>query len=170
LFFDLKSDFPKVETSVVGDLFGGRKGVTFYMGSVKSESRMRFYQKGLQIPEAGQPHHVRAEFSVKPKGWLRQCFASAPAGDLWSYSPLGRAAFQRLQGFDPGQAVRETARRTDIERRFSALLKQYGRTIAELVELCGSPEAVGVALSSGVFPADKMGAQIPGREFVPAAR
>lgn len=152
LFFDLKQDYPKVQTSVVGDLFGGRKGVTYYMGSVKSEARMRFYQKGLQIPEACQPHHVRAEYMVKPKGMLRYSFAKAPASALWSYSPLARSAFERLRGFDPGQAVRETPRRTELEKRFAAMVRQYGKTIDELVALLGSPEAVGVALASGQLP------------------
>lgn len=154
VFFDLRAMFPRVQTSVVGDLFGGRKGVTYYMGSVKSEARMRFYQKGLQQPEAGNPHHVRAEYSVKPKGSLREGFAVAPASALWSYSPLGRAAFQRLKGFDPGAAVRETPRRTELENRFNAMVRQYGRTVAELVELLGSAEAVGVALAAGRLPSE----------------
>jgi hypothetical protein len=153
LFFDLKEEFPRVQTSVVGDLFGGRKGVTYYMGSVKSESRMRFYQKGLQQPEAGQPHHVRAEYSVKPKGMLRYGFASAPAASLWSYAPLSRVAFERLKGFDPGQAVRETARRTELERRVAACSRQYGRTIAELRALLGADSAVIEALLAGSFSA-----------------
>lgn len=159
LFFDLKNDFPKVQTSVVGDLFGGRKGVTFYLGSVKSEARMRFYQKGLQQPEAGQPHHVRAEYSVKPKGMLRYGFASAPAASLWSYSPLSRAAFERLKGFDPGEVVRETARRTELEKRLSACSRQYGRTIQELRDLLGDDARLVAALLSGRLPsADQGGA------------
>lgn len=154
LFFDLKNDFPRVQTSVVGDLFGGKKGVTYYMGSVKSEARMRFYQKGLQQPEAGNPNHVRAEYMVKPKGMLRWSFAKAHASDLWTYSPVSRAAFQRLQGFDPGTAVRETPRRTDLEKRFSSLIRQYGKTIDDLVILLGSPEALGKALASRKLPQD----------------
>ena len=152
LFFDLRQEHPKVQTSVVGDLFGGRKGVTYYMGSVKSEARMRFYQKGLQHPEACQPHHVRAEYMVKPKGMMRYAFARAPASALWSYSPLARSAFERLSGFDPGQALRDTPRRTDLERRFAAMVRQYGRTIEELLALLGSHDALGEALSSGKLP------------------
>lgn len=148
LFFDLRDRFPRVQSSVVGDLFDGRKGATLYLGSVKSEARMRFYQKGLQMPDAGHPHHVRAEYSVKPKGLLRQAFAEAPAATLWSYTPLSRAAFERLQGFDPGQVVRETPRRTDLERRFDAMVRQYGKTVLELVQLLGSAESVGVALAA----------------------
>lgn len=152
LFFDLKAEFPRVQTSVVGDLFGGQKGVTFYLGSVKSEARMRFYQKGLQQPEAGQPNHVRAEYSVKPKGMLRYGFASAPAASLWSYSPLARAAFERIKGFDPGEVVRETARRTDLEKRLAACSRQYGRTIQELRELLGEDGKVVEALLEGRLP------------------
>ena len=154
LFFDLREQFPRVQTSVVGDLFDGRKGVTYYMGSVKSESRMRFYQKGLQQPEAGNPHHVRAEYSVKPKGMVRQGLASAPAAALWGYAPVSRVAFERLKGFAPGDLVRETPRRTDLEMRFAAMVRQYGRTVSELVELLGSPEAVGRALAAGRLPAE----------------
>lgn len=152
LFFDLKSKFPRVQTSVVGDLFGGKKGVTYYMGSVKSESRMRFYQKGLQQPEAGNPHHVRAEYSVKPKGMVRQGLAEAPPSAIWSYSPLSRAAFERLKGFDPGAVVRETSRRTDLEKRLAACSRQYGRTIGELLDLLGDDSAVLRALLDGRLP------------------
>lgn len=154
VFFDLKADYPKVQTSVVGDLFGGRKGVTYYMGSVKSEARMRFYQKGLQLPEAGQPHHVRAEYMVKPKGMVRWALAKAPAAAFWSYSPLSRSAFERLKGFDPGAIVRETPRRTDLEKRFAAMCRQYGKTIDELVQVLGSAEALGVALAARRLPSE----------------
>ena len=149
LFFDLKEEFPRVQTSVVGDLFGGRKGVTYYMGSVKSEARMRFYQKGLQLPEAGNPYHVRAEYSVKPKGMVRQGLASAPPAAIWGYSPLSRMAFERLKGFEPGELVRDTARRTDLEKRVAACSRQYGRTIGELLDLLGDESAVVRALLDG---------------------
>ena len=152
LFFDLRNAFPRVQSSVLGDLYGGKKGVTHYLGSVKSESRMRLYQKGLQVPEAGQPYHVRAEFMVKPKGAQRLVLAKSPPSQVWTYSPVARMAFDRLKGFDPGVAVRDTPRRTDLQRRFDAMCKQYGKTIAEVVSLLGSPEALGLALLSGELP------------------
>lgn len=155
LFFDIRHEFPRMQTSVVGDLFGQQKGVTLYVGSTKSESRIRMYQKGLQQPEAGQPDHVRAEIMVRPKGLLRYSFAKAPADMLWSYSPCSRFAFEKLRGFHPGDAVRETPRRSDLEKRLASLVRQYGPTIEEIVTLLGSSDAVLEALRSGTLPSAK---------------
>lgn len=159
LFFDLRHEFPRVQTSVVGDLFGQQKGVTYYVGSPKSEARARFYQKGLQRPEAAQPDWVRAEVAVRPKGMTRWALAQQPPEMLWSYTPWARRAFESLKGFDPGEAVRETPRRTDLEKRFNALVKQYGKTIAELAVILGTDEELGKALRTGTFPsAEQIGA------------
>lgn len=154
VFFDLKNDHTRVQTSVVGDLFGGKKGVTYYLGSPKSEARARFYQKGLQIPEAGNPHHVRAELAVRPKGLARQVLASQPASILWGYTPWSRTAFERLQGFDPGQVVRETARRTTLEAKLSACHRQYGKVIAELRSMLGNDTVLVDALLAGRLPSE----------------
>ena len=75
-----------------------------------------------------------------------------PAGMVWGASRHSRLIYKRLKGFSPGDVIRETPRKTDLERRFHAMTKQYGKTIAELVEVLGSPEAVGLALASGQLP------------------
>lgn len=152
LFFDLRNGFPRVQTSVVGDLFGGKKGTTLNFGSGKSQSHIRFYQKGLQVPEFGRPHWVRAEFQVRPKGEERYAFARLPAVDFWRYTKWSRLAFERLRGFDPGEVVRETHRRTGFEMRWAAMIKQYGKTISEARQRLGSDEALGAALVAGELP------------------
>lgn len=148
---ELRSAYPRVSTSVVGDLFEQKRGMTLYFGSPRSEARARFYQKGLQLPEAESPHWCRAEIMVRPKGPQRQLLATQPADRLWSYTRWGRDAYQALRGFDPGQAVRETPRRTDLERRLAAMHAQYARTTKELRAMLTDEQFI-EAIISGKMP------------------
>jgi hypothetical protein len=154
LHCDIGHDWPKLHRSEVGCLMSG-KGASLYQGAPSSAVRTILYQKGMQkeYRHYGRPDWCRAEARYRPQKPLeRQLTASMPPGVVWGASRHSKLIYERLMGFSPGDVVRETPRETDLERRFGAMVRQYGRTVSELVELLGSPEAVGVALAAGRLP------------------
>lgn len=154
LHCDIGQEWPKLHRSEVGCLMSGR-GASLYQGAPSSAVRTILYQKGMQKEYAhyGRPNWCRAEARYRPQKPLeRAAAASMSAGVVWGASRHSRLIYERLKGFAPGDVIRETPRKTDLERRFHAMTKQYGKTIAELVEALGSPEAVGLALASGQLP------------------
>lgn len=154
LHCDIGQEWPKLHRSEVGCLMSG-KGASLYQGAPSSAVRTILYQKGLQkqYRHYERPNWCRAEARYRPQKLLeRLCAASMAPGMVWGASRHSKLIHERLMGFSPGDVIRETPRRTDLERRFDAMVRQYGRTVSELVDLLGSPEAVGVALASGSLP------------------
>jgi len=154
LHCDIGNKWPKLHRSEVGRLLD-QKGASLYQGAPSSAVRTILYQKGLQkeYRHYGRPDWCRAEARYRPqKESERYAAALMPSGGVWGASRHSRMVYDRLIGRYPPSIVRETPRGTDLERRFNSLVRQYGRTIAEIVEICGSAEAAGVALASGRFP------------------
>lgn len=154
LHCDVGSQWPKLHRSEVGCLMTG-KGASLYQGAPSSAVRTILYQKGMQkeYRHYGRPNWCRAEARYRPQKPIeRAAAASMPAGMVWGASRHSRLIYERLKGFSPGDVIRETPRKTDLERRFHAMTRQYAKTIEELVQVLGSPEAVGVALALGQLP------------------
>ena len=154
LHCDIGHNWPKLHRSEVGCLLSG-KGASLYQGAPSSALRTILYQKGLQkeYRHYNRPNWCRAEARYRPQKPLeRLAAASMTPSVVWGAARHSRLIYERLIGFSPGEVIRETPRLTDLERRFNALVRQYGRTISELVDVLGSPEAVGVALAAGHLP------------------
>lgn len=163
LHCDIGQEWPKLHRSEVGCLMSG-KGASLYQGAPSSALRTILYQKGMQkeYRYMERPNWCRAEARYRPQKPLeRSLTASMPPGVVWGASRHSRLIYERLKGFPPGEMLRETPRQTDLERRFRAMVRQYGRTLEEAVALLGSWDAVGEAVKAGRLPADKAAAQSP---------
>lgn len=154
LHCDIGQMWPKLHRSEVGCLMSG-KGASVYQGAPSSAIRTILYQKGMQkeYRHHQRPNWCRAEARYRPqKPSERVAAASMPSGVVWGASRHSRLIHDRLTGFAAPVCIRETPRETDLERRFGALVRQYGRTLLEVRDMLGSWDAVGEAITAGRLP------------------
>jgi hypothetical protein len=129
-------------------------GRTYYMGAPTSDVRVRLYDKTAEsrrhLPEkrhAEVPDHwARLEVQVRlRKDWKSAAAFMEPDG-FWGFarwtSQLAAMALKR----DVERLKMNPARETDYDRAYRALLEQYARTFARLLQDHGSPAAVGAQI------------------------
>ena len=124
-----------------GDFHRGKDGRTLYIGSRKSDSFVRVYEKGKQVlrddPDlAGSvsPDWVRVELQLRPLKGARRRAAGASPLDAWGYTSTGRAVAERVLGQVPPFLAMTGDRKTEDERAFRWLCKQYGKVVARIAE------------------------------------
>lgn len=125
------------------------RGRTQYVGSPKSTTMVRQYEKGKQ-PEyrhLSRPDWVRLEVQVRPAKEAKAHFAHCSAADAWGASVWTRelAALVLEDHVDPHPAG-TTWRKSDLETRLSWLCRQYGPTLFELLAEVGDWKCVGLSL------------------------
>jgi DNA relaxase NicK len=129
------------------------KGRTFYLGANTSPTRSRLYEKGKQPEYAhlGKEDWVRCELQVRPAKEAKHTFAELAPLEVWGASKWSRdlAASILQEHVDPHPAG-TVYRRTDLQRRTEWLCKQGGPTLLELLDACGSWEAVGLTLGETI--------------------
>lgn len=141
-----------------GDHLITKQGRTLYLGSTKSHTRMRLYDKAaeLRAKYAGQLAKLaevpttlaRMEFQVRPATPA----AKAAAARAEPVALMGSAAWTRdlverveglaLEPFEAGKSWRQS----DHDRAYAAMLAQYGATLFRQLDDLGSPECVGLQL------------------------
>lgn len=152
---DVKRDH-KLSSREQGDwLDGGVKGRTFYLGAPSSDVQFRLYEKGKK--EGAGPDWVRAEVQVRPRKLARQACATAQAPEVWGFSRWSAALRERFGCSEVERMAREVVQKQPLEHRFAAMMKQYGKTIAELAARVGTDEELGKVLRTGTFPAEQIG-------------
>lgn len=125
-------------------------GRTQYVGSSKSTTMVRLYEKGKQ-PEYRhlvRPDWVRAETQVRPGTREAKAeFSKLSPVDAWGASAWTRefAALVLEDHIDPHPAG-TTWRKSDLETRLSWLCRQYGPTLLELLGEVGDWKCVGLSL------------------------
>lgn len=126
------------------------QGRTQYVGSSKSTTMVRLYEKGKQ-PEylhLERPDWVRAEAQVRPgtKEAKAEFSRVSPAG-AWGASAWTRefAALVLEDHVDPHPAG-TTWRKSDLDTRLAWLCRQYGATLLELLGEVGDWKCVGLTL------------------------
>jgi hypothetical protein len=128
---------------------------TAYLGSPKSMSRIRLYEKGKEVlskhPEAAgvvPDDWYRLEIQVRPsKREGKLLMSMVPAAEWWGCSSYGRELADRLLGADaPRLKVGTIWKASDLERAEYHMVRQYARVFERLREVHGSWEAVGVHL------------------------
>ena len=128
------------------------RGSTIYLGSRKSQSFLRVYQKGLQIaaemnmrPEDIPDelrNWVRIEVELKPdKRPARQRASTLDPHEVFGCSPWIRDFAKLALSIDAKRVTMNERRETNHERRMRYLTQQYGPTILEQVNRLGSWEA-----------------------------
>jgi hypothetical protein len=142
-----------VSSRVQGDWFdNGIRGRTFYLGSTKSDVQFRLYEKGKKEGQGGD--WVRAELQVKPKKMARYACSRVAPEEVWGFSRWSRALRVALGASEVARLAREVVQKQPFERRFEAMMKQYGNTIRELEQRMGSEARFLDALRSGLLPAE----------------
>ena len=125
-------------------------GRTQYLGTPKSVSMLRLYEKGKQ-PEylhLARPEWVRAEVQVRPAKEAKQEFSTLSALEVWGASTWTRelAAEILLQHVDP-HAAGTTYRKSSLDHKLGWMCRQYGPALLELLAECGSWPCVGLTLA-----------------------
>jgi len=143
----------RVKPERKGDWDSDETSRSFYLGSPKSPSMIRLYEKGME-QRAKYPHQAddfprdwsRLEIQVRPlKRDDKLKMASRPAPDFFGCSRVGRKAASMLLGHDaPRIRIGSTwSPRSELERREFFMIQQYHATLRERRDLTGSAAAFG---------------------------
>lgn len=133
-----------IKINQLGDWIRGQ-GRTLELGSRESAVFLRLYEKGFEIGigRGGNPHHVRLEVEVKPKGRAsRIAVSSWTAGECFGASRWLVAALKSI-GWDhlQAQSIGTVYRPSDEERARHALVKQWNGVILRWADEAGSGNA-----------------------------
>lgn len=132
-------------TKVLQDIETG--GKTYYLGSMKSTSFLRVYDK-TQEQRAKAPKHLRAGI---PADWTRAEVVARPADkerrlylahcapvDVWSVSQTFQDFYEMVESGVPGAMPKVPPRVEDFNKAYWTMLQQYKRTYAWLLRTrCG---------------------------------
>lgn len=124
------------------------RGTTLYLGSRKSQSFVRIYQKGLQIAQemglTGSDipdelrHWVRVELELKPdKRPARELAAKLAPADLWRCSPWTLAFAKLALSIDAEKIKMSEKRESNEERAMRYMVEQYGPTMLKRIHRLG---------------------------------
>lgn len=136
------ADEHEVKVEHAGDHHRAKDGRSFYFGGREALVRVVVYEKGKQL--GMDPHWVRLEVRVRPKGAGKAALATAQPSQLmgasmWTTSlanRIGVPEIERLQVRDPFQP-------SDEDRAIHWMLRQYGEAIEGLAVKLGSYAALG---------------------------
>lgn len=111
----------------------GRTASTLYLGSRKSESFARLYEKGKESPETYHADTVRIEVQSRPKGPGRKAWAATATPHeimslpRWSDALLDLVSMGRLPTIAPQK------RQSDLDRALAVMGAQYRKRVHELL-------------------------------------
>jgi Replication initiation factor len=135
-----------------------KNGRTRYVGSRKSTTMVRLYEKGWE-----QYHHHKArgtappddfditrtrfETQLRPPSADKEAVATYTPSQVVAYSEWTRHANALMTGFQFAVPARAVKSRSPHERKMANLAKQYALTLTKQLELCdGSYELLGQSL------------------------
>lgn len=140
------ADGHRVNVDHAGDHHRGERGRTLMAGSRKSVAMVRLYEKGKQLGQ--DPNWVRAEIEVKPQQKDSKLkLSTAEPNQFWGVSRWARDyyAFMMRAEIEAIQAG-TIFKQSDYDRRVVWMIKQYGKTLAEMLEKSGTACALGNVL------------------------
>lgn len=124
-------------------------GRTYYLGSPKSPSRARLYEKGKQpeLRHLNRPELVRLELQVRPQKDGKAAFARLSAMEVWGASrwtrQLAAEVMERhVDPHPPGTVRKETSR----DRALRFMCQQYGGHLTSLAADLGGWDVLGLTL------------------------
>jgi DNA relaxase NicK len=128
-------------------------GRSQYLGSSKSVSQLRLYEKGRQ-PEyrhLDRSEWVRAELQVRPAKQAMSSFSEVSPIEVWGASGWTRELAGQIlaEHVDPHPAG-TVWRKTSLEARLDWICRQAGPTLVELLGEVGSWECVGLTLGEKI--------------------
>jgi DNA relaxase NicK len=141
-------DDHRINLDHMGDHHRAERGRTLQAGSRKSIAMMRLYEKGKQLQQ--DPNWVRAEIEVKPKRRdVRELLSKAEPGAFWGVSKWAAEYYEfmmcsEIDRIEAGTIFRES----DYDRRVKWMFRQYGKTLAEMLQNKGSAYLMGKAIET----------------------
>jgi hypothetical protein len=152
------ADRLRLKVSMVGDWHRGIDGRTLYVGSPTSPVRLRIYEKGIQVrqglPEGAREcipvDWVRVELQVRPQRESKALAALASPEAAWGYAAWSQELVGVLAGLEVPRVSTMQWHPSDYERAYRFMVKQFGATIRQGVELHGSWEAFAATLRDDV--------------------
>jgi hypothetical protein len=144
-------------------------GRTQYVGSEKSNFRVRLYEKGFEQLSHMKHHPADMLFttpeglSVKPDEWIRLELQARPQGDIakflashaapaeiWGYSPWAHQLAQKTMQLDIERVTMRLHKQLEPEKAFQWMIKQYAKTMLWQYEQLGSWAAVGSTIGDSI--------------------
>jgi len=114
---------------------------TFYVGSSKSETRVRLYEKGKQ-DEKYASDVVRLEVQVRPADRSRKVYASEVSPDaFFGFARWSSNLFESVTAANIPLAPKRSERVSDLDGALDALALQYGKRLLELEQRFGGDAA-----------------------------
>lgn len=155
----------RVRVGTAGDHLVTMKGRTCYLGSPKSDVRLRLYDKAEEMrasivpPKHGDPaawyrahgvpdHLTRLEAQIRPHTpQAKAAFASIAPVDALGSAAWMREVWKQIAGLDLRPVkVGKGWRQSDDERAYRYLLASYGNVLRRMCQAHGSWECVGLQL------------------------
>jgi hypothetical protein len=139
------ADESKLKTSVAGDWIGREDGRTLYVGSRKSPSFVRLYEKGLQLRKDAPPEivatlstdWVRLENQVRPQRESRSKAATATPAEVFGYARFTQKLAAQCADLEVARVPIREWTEGDDARAYRYGVKQYGNTFARMVAASG---------------------------------
>lgn len=132
-----------VKTSVAGDWLDQHDGRTLYIGSLKADVRVRIYEKGRQLPEAGKPDWVRCEAQVRPRKAAKAVLAAVEPVGVWGAAQWSGMLAEAILGAPVERVSMAEWTLPDDLRAKTAVARQYGALFQRwLAEKSGDSSAV----------------------------
>jgi DNA relaxase NicK len=119
-------------------------GKTLYLGSPSSAVTMRIYEKGKQL--GCSTDWVRAELQVRPKKDAKLLASLLSAEQLWGFSKWSALMALEMGKTDAQRVDVNAYQKSDQERAYRFMLKQYGPMLSRLMPHHGSWEALGAQI------------------------
>lgn len=139
------ADERRLKVSQNGDWHRRVDGRTLYVGSRKSASFVRLYEKGKQIngrlpdlKNAASLDLTRLEVQVRPEGDSRARAAVGDPQDAFGYADWTRDLAKRVLDLDVDRVHIKERRESDLDRALGWMIRQYGEHLrAKAAELGG---------------------------------
>lgn len=148
------ADQENLRVGMAGDFHRGVEGRTLYIGSRKSQTFVRLYEKGRQVLDASpdllgkvSADWVRLEAVVRPVEAGRHRAAVCTPSEAWGFSRTTRVVSQRLLKISPPVFNMREHRRSDDEKALNQMVLQYGRILNRIAlkqekQWCGLGEVM----------------------------
>lgn len=126
-----------LKSGTIGDWEDGEDGRTYNMGSRKSESCMRLYEKGIEMAQKGfkdvPPDLIRLELEYKPIKEKRELMQDFDLVHLLSHSKVGCDLFNHLFAMGITPIKRDYTIPNDIWIALSHVAIQYRRHFKQAI-------------------------------------
>lgn len=119
-------------------------GRTLYLGSPSSSITSRIYEKGKK--SGLSPDWVRAEIQVRPQKLMKDCAAQLTPLQVWGLANWSVDVAKVLGAKDLQKIDVQIYQRSDHDRAYRFMLKQYRRVLERMLADHGSPETVGAQI------------------------